>query len=233
MAIPGRSTGRQVFAALTTVADGDTPQAADQPAAMEHAVPLPAKQAGLAHAAMQHGERSAAPLPPADRSSRPAEIMTTAQATDPAAERKSKLRRSTADKIIAHAGKAETPATAPELMANIAPRLQPEHPPAQAQLRGEEQPGPATPARQPDVDGARQIEELRQTFYELVSKKSMTTGTKDPEQTTTTEAQPPPQPPLQQIVVINRTSGGRNHGREPYAFWERSCMARTTLKMIR
>lgn len=232
MAIPGRSTVRLVFTALTAAADGEKRLAADQPAAMEHAAPLPSGQARPVHAAMQHGEQSA-PLPPADHSSRPATIMTAAQAIDPAAERKSKPRRSTADKIVAHAGKAETPATAPELMANIAPRRQRQHPPVQAQPRGEEQPAPATPSRRPDVDGARQIEELRRTFYELVSQNSMNTGTKEREQTTTAEAQPPPQPPLQQIVVINRTSGGTSHGREPYAFWERSCMARTTLKIIR
>lgn len=252
MAIPGRSTVRQVFTALTAAADGEKLPVPDQPPTMaQHAAPLPAGQARLAHAAMEHGERSAR-LPAADRS-RPAAmplpaagqakglasreettaIMTAAQATDPATERRSNLRRSTADKIVEPAGKAETPAKAPELKANIAPRQQREHPPVQAQPWGEERPAPATPARRPDADGARQIEELRRTFYELVSKKNMTTDTKDREQTTTAEAQPPPQPPLQQIVVINRTSGSRSRGREPYAFWERSCMARTTLKMIR
>lgn len=252
MAIPGRSTVRQVFTALTAAADGEKLPAPDQPPTMaQHAAPLPAGQARLAHPAMEHGERSA-PLPPADRS-RPAAkplpaagqamglasreettaTMTAAQATDPATERRSNLRRDTADKIVEPAGKAETPATIPERKANIAPRQQREHPPVQAQPGGEERPAPATPARRPDADGARQIEELRRTFYELVSKKNMTTDTKDREQTTTAEAQPPPQPPLQQIVVINRTSGSRSRGREPYAFWERSCMARTTLKMIR
>jgi len=90
-----------------------------------------------------------------------------------------------------------------------------------------------TPVRQSNGDGVRQIEELRQTFYELVSKKTSASGPKVNEPTNAAETETPLPPPLQQVVVINRSSGNRGRSRLPHAFWERSGMARTTLKMIR
>lgn len=158
---------------------------------------------------------------------------TAAQPPGSAPGQRAKLPQSTADKSAGRPDKAEIPAAAPEAKADIAPSQRQEHPPVAAAPRGAERLASATPARRPDEDGARQIEELRRTFYELVSKKTSAHEPKDREQTTTAEAETPPQPPLQQIVVINRTSGSRSRGRLPAAFWERSCMARTTLKMIR
>jgi len=236
IAIPGRSTVRQVFAA-----------------------PLPAGQARHESVTKNHGERSAplsrrpeAAQPTADRpppqTSRPlpataqgqghanqeatTAIMPAIHATGSAAGQRGKPILSTADKIAERTGMAEFPAAAPENKANIFPSQQ-GHPPTQTQPRGAERLASATPARRPDEDGVRKIEELRRTFYELVSKKTTITEAKVNEQTTAAEAETPPQPPLQQIVVINRTSGSRSRSRVPAAFWERSCMARTTLKMIR
>jgi hypothetical protein len=253
MTIPGRSTVRHVYTTPQASVDRENLPVPDQPPSIaQHTAPLPVGQAGMVHtAAIEQGERSAHP-PTADRirpAARPLPAagqakdlatrktttvtMTAAQATSPVAEPKNNLRRSAADKIVEHADKAETPATSQELNKIITPRQPREQLPIHQGHPGDkERPAHVTPAQRPDV-GARQIEELRQTFYELVTKKNMTTGTKDPEQSTTAENQPPPQPPLQQIVVINRASGSRGRGREPYAFWERSGMARTTLKMIR
>lgn len=261
IAIPGRSTVRQVFSALAASAGNENPPAADQPLTMAHdAGPLPAGPARQESAAMDHDERPMprqprpkAARPPADLQPQwrsrllPAAVqaeglmpqgftaanMTAAQAPGSALGQRAKPPQRPADPSAGRPGTAESPAAAPQAKADIAPSQRQEHPPVAAAPRGAERLASATPARRPDEDGARQIEELRRTFFELVSKKTSAHEPKDREQTTTAEAETPPQPPLQQIVVIKRTSGSRSRGRLPAAFWERSYMARATLKMIR
>lgn len=261
IAIPGRSTLRKVFSALAASPEGEHLSAADQPLAVAHdAAPLPAGQDRAAGAAMDHGvrprpkqPRPEAGQPPADRKPQwrsrllPAALkaeglmaqefttagMTAPQAPSSAPGQRAKPPQRPADKSAGRPGRPESPAAAPESKANLSPRQRQEHPPVAAEPRGEGRLASATPARRPDEAGIRQIEELRRTFYELVNKKTMATAAQDNGQTTQSGRETPQPPPLQQIVVINRTSGSRSRGRLPAAFWERSYMARTTLKMIR
>lgn len=261
IAVPGRSTLRQVFSALAASPEDEHLSAADQPLAVaQDAAPLPAGQDRTASAAMDHDvrprpqqPRPAAASQPADRQPQwrarllPAALqaeglmaqefttagMTAAQAPSSAPGQKAKPPQRPADKSPGRPGRAENPAAAPQAKANLSPRQRQEHPPVAAEPRGEGRLASATPARRPDEDGVRQIEELRRTFYELVAKKTTATAAQDHGPATPSREETPAPPPLQQIVVINRTSGSRSRGRVPAAFWERSYMARTTLKMIR
>jgi len=251
MAIPGRSTGRQVFTALVQETS-DHPAAADQPPAMPQAsLPLHAEQTRYPGAArnkahrsahLSHGEELA--QPPLDRRLtaqaatpmpvtaqwRGAATMAASHEPTPATGRKSTLPRGTAGKNAARGGAEEITAATPGRQPAVAAQQQEQ---ALVELQAGERHTAVAPARQPDEVGIRQIEELRRTFYELVSKKTMATAAQDNGQTTQSGRETPQPPPLQQIVVINRTSGSRSRGRLPAAFWERSYMARTTLKMIR
>ncbi|MBU0907989.1 MAG: hypothetical protein KJ717_00380, partial [Proteobacteria bacterium] len=251
IAIPGRSTVRQVFSSLMAAKEDENIPAADrrQPAMTQQPSPLPAGQARPKSAAVDLDERSA-PLPrrPAaaqptlDRQTQgmmrslpaaaPEEGMATQESTPSATGQRGRLEQNTTNRIAGSTGKAAMPAAAPEVEPNLSSRQQQQHPPTQAEPGAKEIQPSVTPARRPDEDGPRQIEELRRTFYELVNKKSSAPESKAKEQTDTAEGQTPP-PPLQQIVVINRTAGSRSPGRLPAAFWERSYMARTTLKMSR
>ncbi|MCK9296404.1 MAG: hypothetical protein M0P70_15140 [Desulfobulbaceae bacterium] len=261
IAIPGRSTLRQVFSALAASPEGEHLSAADQPPGMaQPAASPPGGQDRPASAAMDHGvrprpeqPRPAAGQPPADRQPQwrsrllPAAVqaeglvpqgfttagMTAAQPQNSALGQRAKPPQRPTDKSAGRPGRAESPAAAPQAKADPNPAQRQEHPPGAAEPRDQRRLASATPARRPDEDGGRQIEELRRTFFELVSKKTSAHEPKDREQTTTAEAETPAPPPLQQIVVINRTSGSRSRGRLPAAFWERSYMARATLKMIR
>ncbi|MBU4261466.1 MAG: hypothetical protein KKC76_06235 [Proteobacteria bacterium] len=262
IAIPGRSTVRQFFAALATAANDTELPAADQPPTpSSQPGTLPAGQTRQESAAMVHGKRPVprqggtepAP-PPADRQTpgtsaafsaaapnmgatlQTAHTVTTAsaQATQPVAEQRSQPRVS-AGNSTEHGRLTAIAAAANEIKPALVARQGQQHPPVQAQVEpgAEKFNTSVTPARRPDADGVRQIEELRRTFYELVSKKNTAAEAHGNEQNTAVEAETPPQTPVQQVVVINRTAGARNRGRVPSAFWERSYMARTTLKMIR
>ncbi|MBI5559228.1 MAG: hypothetical protein HY885_16515 [Deltaproteobacteria bacterium] len=237
MTIPGRSPARQLFPSLAQ-AQSDQPAFSDQPPAiLQASLPLQAGRIGQEGAPPTKANRSEHlsqaeehAQPPADRrviTRLPTPLPATTQAENIIGQQ---ARAATAGKSAAHDSEAGNPA-APERQPAVATQQQREQTRRGEARAGERQPA-VTPARQPDEDGVRRIEELRRTFYDLISKKTTATETVDHGQTSPAERETPP-PPLQQIVVINRTSGSRNGDRLPAAFWERSYMARTTLKMIR
>ncbi|RJX31902.1 MAG: hypothetical protein C4531_06835 [Desulfurivibrio sp.] len=257
LSIPGRSTARQVFAALAAV-DQEKLLAADQPPAVTgHSATLPAGPDRQESAAVAPGERflphqpRPEPARPAgDRQplrtsgpaaaaahahalmpQEPAATLTVAQAAGPAAVRQDTPPLSRTAGLAGPGKESKRAVAGREVQPALAFR-QPQ-PPAQAETGAAKFSTAVTPATRPDGDGARQIEELRRTFYELVSKKATVSEARESEQPSRTEDQTPARPPLQQVVVINRSSAARSRGREPYAFWERSGMARATLKMIR
>jgi len=261
IAIPGRSTDRQLFAALAEAESDNLSSAGPPPDMPQPTMPLHPGQTRHGSAAINKADRSVplhrgqqSTLPPADRRRTPraamplpsaaqadglapqapaTATMAAAQKTRPATVQRTNLLRVTADNTAERGSEGQLTAAALERRPTLVLPQRQEHPPAQAELGAAERHTTVSPARRPDEDGARKIEELRRTFYELIAKKTTATDAHDNEQATTAGRETPPQPPLQQIVVINSTSGGRSRGRMPAAFWERSYMARTTLKMIR
>jgi hypothetical protein len=261
IAIPGRSTDRQFFASLAQAESDNLSSAGPAPHMPQPPMPLHSGQAQHDSATMDHDDRSdnlrhgtEPALPPADRRLTPRAAMplpsatqadglapqatatapmAAAQKTRPATVLRTNLPRVTADNTAEHGSEGHITAAAPEIKPTLVVPQRQEHPSAQAKPRSGERNPSVTPARRPDEDGARQIEELRRTFYELIIKKATAAIAQVNEQTTTDGQETPQQQPVQQIVVINSTSGSRSRGRMPAAFWERSYMARTTLKMIR
>lgn len=82
-----------------------------------------------------------------------------------------------------------------------------------------------------DVSGADQVDQLRRSFHELMTKK-MADGKKERNQSQTVTEKEPGPPPVQQVIIMQRPVLGSKHDR-PAAFWERSCSGFSHLKMIR
>lgn len=249
IAIPGRSMARQVFAALAAATDRDEPRVADQPQSLDQVrhgttAAVDRKQAE-SPTAPSTADRQPSPHPrPLPAAAQAVKTSTpAAQTSTPTAARHGRTKAGKVDQL---ANTAAGNRTAQDSTAAIVT-------PVQETPRTELQPGgrhlsltpdqantgsarftaALTPARPPEEDGTRRIEELRRTFYELVSRKATVSEARDNGPGSGTAAESPARPPLQQVVVINRIAGARSRGRAPYAFWERSGMARETLKMIR